>query len=46
MNCKDCGKETSFTGDDGQAYCVQCLCKRKRNPIEIDKRTGEWEGMY
>ena len=45
MKCKQCGAELKEFGDDGQAYCPYCLVRRRRNPLEIDPETGEWEGM-
>ena len=45
MKCKACGVDTLLTNGDGEAYCAFCMWRRRRNPPEIDRETGEWEGM-
>jgi uncharacterized Zn finger protein (UPF0148 family) len=45
MKCKQCGYP--LTVEYGNvAYCPLCRVKRARPCPEIDKETGEWEGMY
>ena len=46
MKCKSCGRLLSRLNGDGQAYCPLCMALKKRNPAEIDMKTGAWEGMY
>jgi uncharacterized Zn finger protein (UPF0148 family) len=44
MKCKSCGYPIVETAT--VAYCPVCRVKRFRPCPEIDKETGEWEGMY
>lgn len=43
MKCKACGAPLTIL--NGVAYCSLCRLKRFRPCPEIDKETGEWEGI-
>jgi hypothetical protein len=45
MICKQCGAYITHLQGDGQAYCDWCALKRIRACPEIDKETGDWNGM-
>ena len=45
MKCKSCGTTITHAQGNGMAYCDFCAMKRRRDCPEIDKETGEWEGM-
>lgn len=42
-HCKDCGFLLEIDAH-GAAYCPLCKAKRFRQPVEMDPKTGKWEG--